>query len=94
MSSMTFPKPDHTDNAQQWRADLATARIVDQSISVQACHGTFYAALLLRTKNVDIDIALRVLLHPHKQRNAYPQAMFQPRHYEMQPPLIYTHTHT
>lgn len=79
---------------QQWRADSATSRIIEQSIAVQACHGTFYAALLMRIKNIDIDTALRVLLHPKQRRSTFPPTLFHPRHYAAVPPLMYAHTHT
>lgn len=94
MSSMTFTKPGRNHDTQQGRADLGTARLIDQCIDLQACHGTFWAALLLRDKNIDIEIALRVLLYPARHRNIYPPAMFQPRRYAPEPALIYTHTYT
>lgn len=59
--------------ARSSRSDIATARTIDRSLGVQSRHGTYQAAMLLRTEEVDIGIALRVLAQRNKHRNASPQ---------------------
>jgi hypothetical protein len=51
-----------------WRKDIATARTIDQSLGVQSSHGTYHAAVLLHTKEVDISVALRVLAQRNQHR--------------------------
>lgn len=51
------------------RKDIATARTIDQSLGVQSRHGTYHAAVLLHTKEVDISVALRVLAQCNQRRH-------------------------
>lgn len=55
--------------ASPTRPDWHTARFVKQGIRMQQTHGTGYAAAFLKTRRVDIDVALRVLLQPSRRRN-------------------------
>lgn len=50
------------------RIDWSSANAVEESIELQAVHGTDRAALYLKSNQVDIDIALRVLTHPLARR--------------------------
>ena len=54
------------------RRDIATARTIDQSLGVQSCLGTYHAAVLLHTKEVNIMVALRVLAQCNQHRKASP----------------------
>ena len=61
----------HQAGSEKWsfpesipaRRDLATAAIVQKSITLQQIHGTAYAVAFLKEKNVDMDIVMRVLLN-------------------------------
>jgi hypothetical protein len=44
------------------RRDRISADIVQKSITLQQIHGTAYAVAFLKEKNIDMDIAMRVLL--------------------------------
>lgn len=76
-SKISCPSP-LVGGGHQFRSDIDTAYTVDQSIGVQACHGTFYAALLLRNKGLDITLALRVLAHPAERRQAPGRVLYHP----------------
>lgn len=76
------------------RTDTTSAKIIDQSLGVQACYGTFHAARLLRTKDIPIHIALRVLLRTSPQRPLSANAPLQLRHYGLGRALAYSHTST
>lgn len=58
-------------DAQKWaspeaipiRRDSVSAAIVQKSITLQQIHGTAYAVAFLKEKNIDMEIAMRVLLN-------------------------------
>ena len=50
------------------RLDWMKAREVEQGISLQMEQGTDFAASYLKSKQIDLDVALRVLAHPHERR--------------------------
>ncbi len=51
------------------RRDIVRAYAVEIAISIVGLVGTRRAAAFLREYMVDIDVALRVLLHPARRRN-------------------------
>lgn len=51
------------------RRDIVKAYAVEISISIVGLVGARQAAAFLNKYKVDIDVALRVLLHPSKRRN-------------------------
>lgn len=51
------------------RLDWLKAKAVEEGISMQSLHGTDQAAAYLKSKQVDLDIALRVLAHPLERRH-------------------------
>lgn len=51
------------------RLDWINARVIEEGISMQGVHGTDHAASYLKSKKVDIEVALRVLAHPHERRH-------------------------
>lgn len=51
------------------RLDWLKAKAVEEGISLQSKHGTDHAAAYLKSKQVDLDIALRVLAHPLERRH-------------------------
>lgn len=51
------------------RLDWLKANVVEEGICMQSAHGTDYAASYLKAKQVDLDVALRVLAHPHERRH-------------------------
>lgn len=51
------------------RLDWLKARVVEEGISLQCAHGTDFAASYLKSKQVDLEIALRVLVHPRERRH-------------------------
>jgi hypothetical protein len=81
MPSKISCPPPLVGGGHQFRSDIDTAYTVDQSLGVQACHGTFYAALLLRNKGLDITLALRVLAHPTERRQAPGRVLYHPPSY-------------
>jgi hypothetical protein len=81
MPSKIYCPPPQVGGGHQFRSDIDTAYTVDQSLGVQACHGTFYAALLLRNKGLDIALALRVLAHPSERRQAPGRVLYPPPSY-------------
>ena len=76
------------------RRDFATARTIDQTLGVQACYGTYCAAVLLRNKEVPFTVALRVLTRPGQLRKPSPPDMLGPRMYGSVATVAYRHTHT
>ena len=55
------------------RLDWLKARVVEEGISLQYVHGTDFAASYLKSKKVDLEVALRVLAHPHERRHYHLQ---------------------
>ncbi len=61
----------HQAGAEKWafpepipaRRDHVSAAIVQKSITLQQIHGTAYAVAFLKEKNIDMEIAMRVLLN-------------------------------
>ena len=51
------------------RLDWLKARVIEEGISLQCVHGTDFAASYLKSKKVDLEVALRVLAHPHDRRH-------------------------
>ncbi len=51
------------------RLDWLKARVIEEGISLQCVHGTDFAACYLKSKKVDLEVALRVLAHPHDRRH-------------------------
>jgi hypothetical protein len=51
------------------RLDWARATDVEEGINMQTALGTDLAAAFLKSKEVDLDVALRVLAHPHERRH-------------------------
>ena len=76
------------------RKDHDTARTIDQCIGIQNCYGTFCAAMLLRGKGVDIELALRVLTKPSLRRPIQEVDLLEPRMYGAVSAISYRHTHT
>lgn len=56
-------------NVQVRRLDWVKAHLVDESVRLQSRQGTDLAAAFLKSEKVDIDVALRVLIHPRDRRN-------------------------
>ncbi len=50
------------------RLDWSKAKDVEEGINMQTTVGTDLAAAYLKSKEVDLDVALRVLAHPHERR--------------------------
>ncbi len=50
------------------RPDFRTAKQVEQGIAVQQALDTHAAAMYLRARGIDVDIALRVLTRPDQRR--------------------------
>jgi hypothetical protein len=76
------------------RKDHDTARTIDQCIGIQNCYGTYCAAMLLRGKGVDIELALRVLTQPASRRPVQQVELLAPRMYGSVSAISYRHTHT
>lgn len=55
--------------ADPMRHDIVKAYAIEIAISIVGLIGTRQAAAFLKKYMVDIDVALRVLLHPSKRRN-------------------------
>lgn len=51
------------------RLDWVKAKVVEEGITLQSVHGTDFAAAYLKSAKVDIDVAIRVLAHPHERRH-------------------------
>lgn len=51
------------------RLDWMKAKVVEEGITLQTVHGTDFAAAYLKSAKVDIDVAVRVLAHPHERRH-------------------------
>ena len=51
------------------RLDWLKARVVEEGINLQCVHGTDFAASYLKSKKVDLEVALRVLAHPQERRH-------------------------
>ena len=51
------------------RLDWVKAKVVEEGITLQTVHGTDFAAAYLKSAKVDIDVAIRVLTHPHERRH-------------------------
>lgn len=62
------PSTSRETNAQS-RLDWASARFVEEGISVQVAYGTRYAAEFLKTRMINIEVTRRVLLDPTHRRN-------------------------
>ncbi|OGB27009.1 MAG: hypothetical protein A3I66_22250 [Burkholderiales bacterium RIFCSPLOWO2_02_FULL_57_36] len=58
------------------RRDIVRAYAIEIAISIAELIGTRRAAAFLRKYMVDIDVALRVLLHPSQRRNYDSQDKF------------------
>ena len=93
MDSHSEPLAPLTVSAYNGRCDFVTARTIDQTLGVQACYGTYCAAVLLRNKGVDISVALRLLTRPDQLRKPAPPDMFQPRMYGCVLSVVYRHTY-
>ncbi|HEY0062357.1 MAG TPA: hypothetical protein VGC21_09570 [Telluria sp.] len=52
------------------RPDFRTAKQVEQAIEVQQVLDTHAAALYLRKRGVDLEVALRVLTRPQRRRRS------------------------
>ncbi len=50
------------------RLDWTSARFVEEGIKLQPVYGTRYAADFMKSRMIDIDVALRVLLKPAQRR--------------------------
>lgn len=50
------------------RQDWTSAKFVEEGIRIQIVYGTQYAAGFLKTRMIEIDVALRVLLNPGQRR--------------------------
>ena len=69
--------PDNAPAAPRWsrfreyraRRDTASERIVETSFDLQRYCGTAFAARYLDAHEIDLELALRVLLHPGRRRN-------------------------
>ena len=81
-------------NQSRLRKDHDTARTIDQCIGIQTCYGTYCAAVLLRGKGVDIELALRVLTKPSLRRPVQQVDLLEPRMYGVVSAISYRHTHT
>lgn len=82
------------NGARNERRDFASARTIDQTLGVQACYGTYCAAVLLRNKGVAFSVALRVLTRPEQLRTPVPPDMLEPRLFGSVASVAYRHTHT
>lgn len=51
------------------RLDWSKAHDVEEGISMQSKQGTDVAASYLKSKKIDLDVALRVLAHPGERRH-------------------------
>lgn len=51
------------------RLDWLKARAVEESIDLQCVHGTDFAASYLKSKKIDLAVALRVLARPRSRRH-------------------------
>ena len=51
------------------RQDWASARFVEEGITIQQVYGTHYAATFLKNRMIGFDVALRVLVTPKLRRN-------------------------
>ncbi len=51
------------------RLDWSKAKDVEEGINLQSQHGTDFAASYLKSKKIDLDVALRVLTHPGERRH-------------------------
>ncbi len=88
-------RPDRfTDGERNERRDFVNARTIDQTLGVQACYGTYCAAVLLRNKGISFSVALRVLTRPGHLRTPPPPSMLEPRMFGSVPSVAYRHTHT
>jgi hypothetical protein len=54
------------------RQDWTSARFIEEGISIQDVYGTRHAAAFLKNRMIDIDVSLRVLLHPAQRRTHAP----------------------
>ena len=50
------------------RQDWTSARFIEEGISIQDVYGTRHAAAFLKNRMIDLDVSLRVLLHPGQRR--------------------------
>ena len=51
------------------RLDWSKAKAIEEGLKLQSMHGTDRAAAFLKSEQVDLDIALRVLAHPLERRH-------------------------
>lgn len=51
------------------RLDWLKARTIEEGINLQVAHGTDFAAAYLKSKQVDLEVALRVLANPLARRH-------------------------
>ena len=56
-------------NVSARRLDWVKAKVVEEGITLQSVHGTDFAAAYLKSAKVDLDVAIRVLAHPHERRH-------------------------
>ncbi|MDC8758318.1 hypothetical protein [Janthinobacterium fluminis] len=75
-----------------WRGNFSSACAIDLCLAIQASHGTYCAAAVLRAHGLDVGVAIRVLVR-HVHRRAPPTGIHSLRTYFSPPPLIYSHTH-
>lgn len=94
MESLLKHRDRMMNGAHNERRDFASARIIDQTLGVQACYGTYCAAVLLRNKGVHLGVALRVLTRPDLLRTPAPPDMLEPRMFGSVGAVAYRHTHT
>lgn len=50
------------------RLDWTSARLVEEGLKLQPLHGTRYAADFMKSRMIDMEVALRVLLDPARRR--------------------------
>ena len=74
------------------RIDSARAKLIEHALMIQSCHGTYFAARLLHSKGISINIALRTLTRPDQHRKQVQPALLAPRLYGSVPSIVYRHT--
>lgn len=62
------PSKQDAPIAQLLRKDFISAQLVEIGIVIQIIQGTHDAAEYMKSKRVDLDVALRVLTYPQKRR--------------------------
>jgi hypothetical protein len=78
--------------ADSLQLDNVSASIIAHALVIQSCHGTYFAARLLKSKGISLGIALRTLTRPGQQREFAPPLLLAPRMYGSVSALMYRHT--